>query len=86
VSISVIGVHVHLRGHHHSGWPTSAPDAVYGSLTLEATDHGDQQDLECQGALAEKGVGLEPRRLEQIVGIEEVNNVDENALVLRSTW
>ena len=53
---------------------------------LEAADHGDQQNREGQGSLAEEGVGLKPRRPEQVVGMEVVNKVDENALVLRSTW
>jgi hypothetical protein len=53
---------------------------------LETGQHRDDENGKGQHALAQKGVGFEPRVGEECVGMDIVNNPDKNTMVLRSSW
>lgn len=53
---------------------------------LEPRQHGGDQDVESQSALAKKGVGLEAGLVEEFGGVERPNKLDKNAMALRSSW
>jgi len=52
---------------------------------LEAGQQGDDQDGKGQESLTKKGIGIEAGRKEKFVGVEIVDKVDKNAMVLRSS-
>jgi hypothetical protein len=56
------------------------------NASLEAGQHRDDQHGKGKHALAQKGVGVEPRVGEKFVGMEIVVDPEKNTMVLRSSW